>query len=509
MDVNEVSVSSPLFATLFKLTISWESKAQLQKVSDNEEHSYFLDSFELAAYELANELKTAQNDIGCLYDGVINSGLNKKASRLSFGNPFEKRSSEVDQSSVSQQSLQRSAKESYRTSQTPTSSVFDTSPKRYNRGKHLFLVRKLPASATGNFTAQGYRFADPHYISQRMASKLSVPEDYMLYQLREMQKYANNGLRMSTDIERPISVTTNPGVWMGLVVLIEGMTPSQSFNILVDKEKRFSLPIVELKGEDVADRRGPLKPLEKAYLSRLRHTTMLDVVVPQSQSAVSREAEHAFVEESGVAASHFVRAFQQAAKTLATWSTYSHLIASKATLYHEIVETPAFSLASQPCQLILFTAYIISPEISASINASTTDLVKCLPLPLYKSIWEAATQESIQAYMKKRQLAMQSMSDRELYITPSRQSNIGYEHRPIEDDANSLISLPPPPRMRRNRNRPEPAKFSQLLAGKSPKNKPTGDEYDMPEVFEMVPVLPTSERFKWLQDIIDDISEPI
>ncbi|CAM0141426.1 unnamed protein product [Umbelopsis sp. WA50703] len=509
MELNELTISNPLFTALFKLTLSWENKTQLQKISDNDAHSYFLDSFDLAAYELANDLKTAQADIGCLYDGIISSGLNKKNSRLSFANPFEKRSSDMDKSSVSRQSLNPHGKEPNRVSQTPTSSIFDLAPKRYNRGKHLFLVRKLPANTTGNYTAQGFRFADPHYISQRMAAKLSVPEDYMLQQLMEMQKYAEHGLKMSTEIERPISVKSHPGVWMGLVVLIEGLTPDENFNILVNKQKRFSLPIVEMKGEDVADHRGPLKPSEKTYLSRMRHSTMLDVIIPQNRSSLSREAESAFVEEFGVAASHFVRAFQQAAKTLASWSTYSHLIASKAILHHEVVETPAFSLASQSCQLILFKAYIISPEISASINAATTDQVKCLPLSLYKSIWEAATQDSIQAYMKKRHSAMQSVSERQLYVTPSRQSVIGYEPGPTDEDVNSLISLPPPPRMRRARNRPEPAKITQLLAGKSLKDKSVGGDYDMSEVFEMVPVLPTSERFQWLQDIIDDMSEPI
>jgi hypothetical protein len=503
-----------LFTDLFKISLAWDTKQIVLKTVHELSHAEFIQDFDLAAGDLAADLKVTQRDVGALYDGIISSGASKnRRSKIGFSSPFDKASLEPDQKSLSKIRLSYGGKELQRSSQTPTSSMFDITPRSYNRGKHLFLVRKLATtSAADHFTAQGFRFTDPSFIAQRMADKLSVPEDYMLAQLREMQIYADHGMRMSVEIGRPITIQATAGVWMGLLVLIEGAKPAESFSIMVNKERRFSLPVVEIKGEDVVNHRGPLKASEKAYLSSLQYSTMLDTVVPQSRSSNSRDTSASLMESSESSTLYFINAFQQAAKTLANMSTYSHLLASKAILHNEIIDIPPFSLTSQPCQLILFKAYIISPEISSSINSSVTDGVKCLPLPLYKSIWEATTNESIQSYMKRQHAA--TMQHR-LYLTKSIQSNYGYERKNNKDcEEVSITSLPPPPRTKRLRNLPDKSlasnKLGNFLAGKTVRENTDGQqEFDLAEYSEIVSILPATERFKWLQDVIDEMSSLI
>lgn len=508
-------MANPLFTALFKISLAWDTKYAVQKAVDDPSHIEFIQGFDRAAGDLASDLKVKQNAVGTLFDGIISSGSSNRRLRMRFTGPFNESSSfDHDQKSVSNLRLY-SGKDSQRSSQTPTNTAFDIIPKTYNRGKHLFLVRKLPTtSATDQFTAQGFRFSDPTFIAHRMATKLSVPEDYMLAQLLEMQKYADHGMRMSIDLERPINVAAAAGVWMGLLVLIEGATPSEGFSLVVNKERRFSLPVVEIKGEDVADHRGPLNPSEKAYLSSLQHSTMLDTVIPRSRSSASKDVSASFIESSGNSSLCFINAFQQAAKTLANMSTYSHLIASKAMLHSEIIDIPPFALTAKPCQLILFKAYIISPEIAASINSSASDEVKCLPLALYKSIWETTTNESIQSFMKRRDTAMQTMSQRKMYVTKSIQSNYSYEGRTADTDAESLTSLPPPPRTKRSRNLQDRSssstKLGNFLAGKTYReNLDVNQDIDMADYPEMLPILSSSERFQWLQDVIDNMTNPI
>jgi hypothetical protein len=499
---------------LFKWSLAWETKNTIKKAIDDEQHIEFAQAFDSAAGQLAANLKINHNDVGTLYDAMLSSGSQKRRSRLRFASPFDKLSLEQDSKNADETRGSYNTRNSQKdAASTPTSSNFDVSRKAYTRGKHLFLVRKLPnSSAVAHFTAQGFRFSDPSFIAQRMASKLSVPEDYMLWQLREMQMYADHGMRMSMEIDRPIATKAASSVYMGLLVLIEGATPTESASILVNRERRFCLPIVQLKGEDVAEHRGPLKPHEKAYLASLQFSTMLDTIVPQSRSSTSNEATASFLNSSGPSALHFMNAFQQAAKVLANKSTYSHLIASRATLHRDVIDMPAFSLTNQPCQLILYKAYIISPEIAVSINMSSTDEVKCLALPLYRSIWEATTQEAIQTYLKKRQTAMQAVSQRQLFVTQSIQSNYSYEVRSPDTDLTSLTSLPPPPRARRSRtpkSKPVPnTKLGNFLGGKLGRENSDGlQEHDMTEFTEMIPVLPTAERFQWLEDIIDEMTD--
>ncbi|KAI9288237.1 hypothetical protein BC943DRAFT_357938 [Umbelopsis sp. AD052] len=510
--IDSLTVTNPLFTILFKLSLAWETRNTIQKAIDEEHHVEFLQAFDSAAGDLAAHMKINHNDVGTLYDGMLSSGTQKRRSRLRFMSPFDKVSLEQDSHNANEGgSTKRSSQKG--TANTPTSSVFDMAPKAYKGGKHLFLVRKIPnSSAVDHFTAQGFRFSDPSFIAQRIAAKLSVPEDYMLWQLREMQMYADQGMRMSMEIDRPIATKASSGVYMGLLVLIEGATPTESPSILVNRDRRFCLPIVQLKGEDVAEHRGPLKPSEKAYLANLQFSTMLDTIIPQSRSSTSNEATAQFLNSSGTPALHFMNAFQQAAKTLANKSTYSHLIASRATLHRDVIEMPAFSLTHQPCQLILYKAYIISPEIAVSINSSSTDEVKCLSLPLYRSIWEATTQEAIQSYLKKRQTAVQAMTQRQLYVTQSVQSNYSYEVRSPESDLTSLTSLPPPPRARRSRtpkSKPVPnTKLGNFLGGKLGRENSDGlQEHDMTEFTEMMPILPTAERFQWLEDVIDEMTD--
>jgi hypothetical protein len=512
--IRNLTVANPLFTNLFKLSLAWETKNIIRKTINDEEHAQFVQVFDMAAGELAANMKINHSDIGTLYDVIVSSGTQKRRSRLRFTSAFDKVSLEQDSKNSSYVRLSYSQRNSQKgNASTSTIRSFNLAPKAYNHGKHLFLVRKIPSSsAAEHFTAQGFRFSDPSFIAERMAAKLSVPVDYMLLQLREMQRYADHGMRMSMEVDRPIPIKATTSVWMGLLVLVEGATPSESFSILVNKERRFCLPIIQLKGEDVAEHRGQLKPSEKAYLSSLQSNSLLDTIVPQSRSSMTNEAAASFLDSSGSPGVHFMNAFQQAAKTLANMSSYSHLLASKAVLHPNIIEVPAFALTSQPIQLILYKAYIISPEISASINSSTADEVRCLPLPLYKSIWEATTQEAIQSYLKKRHATIQAMTQQQMYATRSIQSNYSYDTRNNDTEIASLTSLPPPPRARRSRTpmaKPAPnTMLGNFLTGKSNRENSDGMlEYDMTDFAETIPVLSTPERFQWLEDIIAEMTD--
>jgi hypothetical protein len=102
-----------------------------------------------------------------------------------------------------------------------------------------------------------------------------------------------------------------------------------------------------------------------------------------------------------------------------------------------------------------------------------------------------------------------------LYLTKSIQSNYGYERKNNKDcEEVSITSLPPPPRTKRLRNLPDRSlasnKLGNFLAVKTVRENTDGQqEFDLAEYSEMVSILPATERFKWLQDVIDEMSSSI
>ena len=463
------------------------------------------DSFISAAHELIEELRFQHlSDLGFLFDSVMNTNtISKKSvfSQESKNIPNIRRSSstaswlltnlnprDTQKTAIQQQQQQQQRAFSYSNS-TPDATVIDifntpsdqvtaannnlTIRDSDSEDRHIFLVKKIESNKDlVNLLSIGFRFAEPVFISKTMGEKLKVPSEYMLNYFRDMQQMTETAAIMYTPIKSSsYSMYSSPsykrqidskndeirgGVFVGLFALVEDEENSNQVPyFIVDKEKRYTFPMVQLTLENGT------KP---TVLSRHQKNTILSLS-GQSLSNISNidfnnnnnnsNNKQSFAEndiaENNIQDNHnfspvstqqsigsvktlidttsfgsnntsypafgsnssrstmpildledsnaqFIKALETAAKSLINLSSYGKPLATSAKLYGDVLDIPAFSLRAGQCQLILFRAHITTPGTRFAINQTLTETIKCTPFPMYRSFAYHITQVALEKY---------------------------------------------------------------------------------------------------------------
>ncbi|RUS15252.1 hypothetical protein BC937DRAFT_92696 [Endogone sp. FLAS-F59071] len=397
----QLSIFEPVFNRLFELTRDWKESTSathilrstiIEPLKPNEE-DHFVRRFIDVAQQLAGELKLCLFEMGILYDNVLNTGVidNSKRSRRNFLNFVNPRADGDGELQIAMVTDMRGGLQ-FR-----------------SKGQHLFLVQKLRRGESAQrFTQLGYRFSDPIFISDIMASKLSVPRDVMLGYFHDLWSYVTTGMEM-----RPAMTARSKGVYMGLLMVIQEKNEKENLQIVVDKANRYSLPLVEIMGEDVPDSRPPLNIFEREYIRGFFDKSLEEVASEPTNSNIPANFHH------------FTRAVNQAARLLLDNTNLPNSPVTKAILHPSIIDLPPFSLTRSTSQLLLFTCHVPSADLGAAINDDQALRVYCLPWKFYQSFWRVVSDVAFHEYVA--------------------QSRAKLHQRTVEFHG-SARSLPPPPR---------------------------------------------------------------
>lgn len=469
--------------------------------------------------------------------------------------------------------------------------------------RHIFLVKKIESNKDlVNLLSVGFRFAEPAFISKTMGDKLRVPSDYMLNYFKDMLLMTETAAKMYTTI-RPSSDTfytssvqqrqmqnesVRGGVFVGLFTLIEDQQDGDMPYLVVQKDKRYAFPMVQLLMD--GDTEVEKKPIE---LARSERSTILSLsgktlnsiaAISKSsndgKSGTSTEAqelspstsnskrnlnhaklslslpyndyeeiqsynhdiETSIVQYSDPTTQRFTQALERAAKHLISTTSYGKPLATSARLYGDVIDVPAFSLRSGPCQLILFRAHVTTPGTRFAINSTLTESIKCIPFSIYRTYAMYVTELGVAKYRvdnNQKKVTSNYFTQQQLYQnTAARknissrddieksndddQSTIDFENSSIKNDIPSpemsqqvqpFSSLSPPPRAKRSKYSFASGISSldingirsdflpnMLQSGVVPPHSPSA-AIEMPV---MLNLLPASDRFWWLNSMFEE-----
>ncbi|KAG2225935.1 hypothetical protein INT45_006631 [Circinella minor] len=424
---------------------------------------------------------------------------------------------------------------------------------------------------------------------------------------------------------------TRSTVFLGLSVLVQEDKENNPHNIhiIVDKKRRHAFPMVQLIYED-GEVPPSLEPEERNCVLSLHGQSLQNMCSLESHIQLPRESGSTLIggrqstdwAASSDAAStlvssgaslpdfgispissanmvpplspssthgvtsttRFTRALEASCRKLVEMTSYGKPLANVAKLYGEVIDIPPFGLTLGPCQLILFRAWVTIPGTISAINQTLTEKVKCVPLPLYRSLayhitdqavarYRAVTMRSVpeSTYLAQQRVYQSTAAVSQPSATASKPTppssplsrthdinNINDHHsnlihdnsnndnttstlsghnelgdfnsstssttpttstNPLSNDSNRmsvlapLPSLPPPPRTRRPKLQFPAANGLSLLSLESLADKraatqrnqnstSSGTSIELPTILT---ILPTLDRFWWLNSMIDEI----
>lgn len=462
---------------------------------------------------------------------------------------------------------------------------------------HIFLVKRVDRKEIGRLLALGYRFADTVYISKTMGQYLQIPSDHMQCYFGNMRQMADSlhmffkpsyqpeqqqqastadcASSMSSRSKLSHEEYSKSVVYVGLAILVQ--EPKQELDadkvhVVVDKARRFTFPMTKILYED-GSCPTRLSDKEKLCLSGLHGQTLQSLlglapeqlrlleasavgtskddaktlvgspkgsapIIATADDATSPTVAPRSSESSMIARARFLTALQPAAERLLRLSSFGKPLAANAKLDGEVIDIPPFALSPGPCQLILFRTWVNLEGIVSAINQSFSEPIKCLSLPLYRSIAFHVTDQAVHYY--KRHLA--SRVPESMYLAQQRvyqstaissvaaagssknneqisspisstsssssapstpASPASSKYPPINNLLSTMVpSLPPPPRPKRH------PRLANLAHIDTPVSE-TASVASLPvkEVFVDLPVminiLPTEDRFWWLNNVIE------
>ncbi|KAI9249434.1 hypothetical protein BDA99DRAFT_523777 [Phascolomyces articulosus] len=480
----------------------------------------------------------------------------------------------------------------------------------------------------------------PHYPN-RHSTTIHSPVTGTSSSLAESSSAAS----VSSDNDPIPESATRGAVYLGLSVLVHEDKEHNPHNIhiIVDKKRRHAFPMVQLQYED-GEVPVTLAPEERNCVLSLHGQSLQNMCSLESHIQLPRESgstlvggrqssdwatasdttSATFVTSTGsppdfggaspissgnifsptspsstrgvTLTTRFTRALELSCQKLVDLSSYGKPLASVAKLHGEVVDIPPFGLTMGPCQLILFRAWVTIPGTISAINQTLTENIKCVPLPLYRSLAYHITDQAVIRY---RAVTMRSVPEstylvqqrvyqstaavsapspaaskpappssplsRNHDITSGENSSFSYDNRnstyddtsntptlansslidrdelediksptsppstasnhpqlpsnntsPSESNRTSVLaplpSLPPPPRTRRPKLQFPAASGLSLLSLESLADKraasqqsqiaPSVTSIELPTILT---ILPTQDRFWWLNSMIDEI----
>lgn len=478
--------------------------------------------------------------------------------------------------------------------------------------RHIFLVKKIESNKElVNLLSVGFRFAEPAFISKTMGDKLGVPSEYMLNYFKDMLLMSETASKVYTTV-RPSNDNfyTSPaqqrqmknesvrgGVFVGLFTIIEDQKDGDMPYLVVQKDKRYAFPMVQLiKDGDTETERKPteLSRSERSAILSLSGKTLASIAAISKSSNdgkndTSTEAqelspdtsisskgnlvnakrslsfsysdeeevtqsyyydkETSILQYSNPKAQRFTQALEKAAKYLIGTTSYGKPLATSARLYGDVIDVPAFSLRSGPCQLILFRAHITTPGTRFAINSTLTESIKCIPFPIYRSFAFYVTEIGVAKYRadnNQKKATSNYSTQQRLYqntaarkITSSTPSKVGNNNEDSDDrsaptstdltnysikidapppeiheQVQPFSSLSPPPRAKHNKfsfasgltsldiNGIRKEILPNMLNNGGVSAQNPSEAVEMPV---MLNLLPARDRFWWLNNMFEEV----
>ncbi|GAA5800337.1 hypothetical protein HPULCUR_005764 [Helicostylum pulchrum] len=477
--------------------------------------------------------------------------------------------------------------------------------------RHIFLVKKIESNKDlVNLLSIGFRFAEPIFISKTMGERLHVPSDYLLNYFKDMLQMTETVTTLYTPLKPPghayytaaqqkkiKSNDVRSAVFVGLFILIEDEETGDMPYIIIEKQKRYRFPMVQLTLDgDTESEKNPteLSRLEKSIVLALsgqslssitsvfknsqksNHdstgystgqssgsgSTLLNSKATYSLTDDEEDTNHIYnyvphstsslIRHTEAESDRFIKALENAAKSLVGMSSYGKPLATSAKLCSDVIDIPAFSLRPGPCQLILFKSHITRPGTRFAINSTFTESIKCVPFPIYRTFAYHVTDLGVEKYRNEtnrhktpntyltQQRLYQNTAIRNKHLLdddtniPSDTKNKESQEIHDEDRNNEFIpapegeisplesttqlqpvsSLPPPPRAKRTRTT-FPTGFPSLdtnyfskdflpniMKNTNPTSPNSNDaDTEMPIILNL---LPPNGRFWWLNNIFEE-----
>lgn len=296
----------------------------------------------------------------------------------------------------------------------------------------------------------------------------------------------SNGSIHSTEHETIPEGATRGSVYVGLSVMVQEDKQNDPMNvhILVDKARRYTFPMVRFQYADgeiptqlSREERNCVLSLHgqtlqnigsgnSIVLPRASTTTNNSTLFDATRSAASGGSNSDWAGRSGdsttmvgsrspdkagttspiamaaatspvspidnpgygiTALARFTQALEDAGRRLMGCSMYGKPLSSVAKLQGEVIDIPPFALTLGPCQMILFRAWVTSPGTISAINQTSSETIKCLPIPLYRSLAYYITDQAAYTY---RSLALRNVPE-SAYVAQQRvyQSTASYSQQ--------------------------------------------------------------------------------
>lgn len=263
------------------------------------------------------------------------------------------------------------------------------------------------------------------------------------------------------------------------------------------------------------------------------------------------DSSTSLIKKTDVKTEQFTQALEAAAISLTSISSYGKPLATSAKLYGDIIDIPAFSLRPGPCQLIIFKAHITTPGTRFAINSTLTESIKCVPFPIYRSFAYHITEIAVEKYRNetnRHRSPSNYLNQQRLYQNTAGRNNnlIEDNHKSSFDENNlefeeegltalatiipapkgevsslesssklqSLSSLPPPPRVKRNKFTYPTGMASldsnyftkdflpNMMKGANvPSLNPGDSSAETPIILNL---LPSNARFWWLNNLYEE-----
>ncbi|KAK7403588.1 hypothetical protein QQX98_010640 [Neonectria punicea] len=299
----------------------------------------FRELFCMAASSLADRLREQIASVGVLWDEILPTGaagkrphgsLQKNSSRKSSSDNEDSQSENRHGADVAEKDL----------------SLWEQD---YGRGSLMFLVRQIEADRDAErLVSAGYRFAEPHQVSEIIQSSMQIKCQGFEQKLRDMAMY-------TTQQQKAL-----PGVHLGFFA-IRARPNSLGFEILVRKGARNLLPSTPLSISHLEDWQVPfLRRLDNLPVSKIRQ--ILDE--GDRSSRTHKEGE-------------FASQLSEAITALQEW--IQEPLFEEATLSPTVVELPCISEDS-PAQSKMVVMRLVVPIHSVSSSPAC----EFVPLGFFK-----------------------------------------------------------------------------------------------------------------------------
>ncbi len=241
---DEFNVSHPAFQWIFRLSRNWSSVARYEDdirrhldsvnflnagarksintestiprdfSSEDQDYSViFRESFFIAAYDLAAELKIPVSEMGTLYDWIMMTGTLTAT-----------RTPGLPGSILSRLRLTSRARD------VEANMAVDL----FGKGQLLVLFSRASRKEASKFVSMGYRFVTIDKINHHLAENMQVPLSYLTTNLKRLKDYTAEE-----------SIQPPSGVLLGCFALRAGF-PKKSWEILVQKNHPSWLPAISL-----------------------------------------------------------------------------------------------------------------------------------------------------------------------------------------------------------------------------------------------------------------------